>query len=295
MLLLRRCSSPLVAARSRIGGTGVAPLWPAIAQWQLSALSHAFSSSSTTTSAAVRAPSRSTPTALLFTRTSLSPATSSSLRLPPGLSPLPTMQLRCYSPGRNPWQNGNDWKTMAKTGALVVLGTGALVASTSVAFGLIIAGAAGYGVYSLYQRFFGPYRSGFGSSSDPFGGVSSNIDALNDMFGRSASRRQNVDARSPRRGRSAVQDDLDSLVQGMPLVVRGLVKTIFSFVGRAMKSSMERAGELRRRTNEYLQANKRVREQMGDDVSVGGPQQWMESSKWIGTGDWMLPDRILIA
>ncbi|RLN90067.1 hypothetical protein BBJ28_00018379 [Nothophytophthora sp. Chile5] len=190
------------------------------------------------------------------------------------------MQLRCYSPGRNPWQNDNSWKAMAKTGALVVLGTGVLVASTS---------AAGFGVYSLYQRFFGSYRSGFGSSSDPFGGLSSNIDALNERFGRGASRRQNGDARSPGLDRSAVQGDLDSLVQGMPLVVRGLVKTIFSFVGRAMKSSMERAGELRRRTNEYLQANKRVREQMGDDASVGGPQQWMESSKWVGTGTGCFP------
>ncbi|GMF22710.1 unnamed protein product [Phytophthora lilii] len=124
-------------------------------------------------------------------------------------------------------------------------------------------------MYTLYQRFFGPYRSHFRSSGDPFSNVSSNIDALNDMF-----------SRSRRRTKSAVQDDLDSLVQGMPLVVRGFVKTVFSFVGKAMQSSMERAGELRRRTNEYLQANKRVRDQMGSDVSVGGPEQWMESSAW---------------
>jgi hypothetical protein len=136
-----------------------------------------------------------------------------------------------------------------------------------VAFGLIIAGAAGFGVYTLYQRFLGPYRSHFRSARDPFSNVSSNIDALSDMF-----------SRSKRRTKSAVQDDLDSLVQGMPLVVRGFVKTVFSFVGKAMQSSMERAGELRRRTNEYLQANKRVRDQMGDDVSVAGPEQWMESS-----------------
>ncbi|KAJ8524084.1 hypothetical protein ON010_g17033 [Phytophthora cinnamomi] len=84
--------------------------------------------------------------------------------------------------------------------------------------------------------------------------------------------------RSRRRSKSAAQDDLDSLVQGMPLVVRGFVKTVFSFVGKAMQSSMERAGELRRRTNEHLQANKRVRDQMGDNVSVGGPEQWIEST-----------------
>ncbi|KAG6977544.1 hypothetical protein JG688_00000271 [Phytophthora aleatoria] len=167
----------------------------------------------------------------------------------------------------SPWQSGNDWKSTLKTGGLVLLGTGALIASTSLAFGLIIAGAAGFGMYTLYQRFFGPYRSHFRSSSNPFSNVSSNIDALNDMF-----------TRSGRRTKSAVQDDLDSLVQGMPLVVRGLVKTMFSFVGKAMQSSMERAGELRRRTDEYLQANKRVREQMGENVSVGGPEQWMEST-----------------
>ncbi|EGZ17202.1 hypothetical protein PHYSODRAFT_386052, partial [Phytophthora sojae] len=183
-------------------------------------------------------------------------------------SPVVAMQVRrFYLPGRNPWQSGNDWKSTLKTGGLVLLGTGVLVASTSLAFGLIIAGAAGFGVYSLYQRFLGPYRSHFRSSSDPFSSVNSNIDALNDMF-----------TRSRRRSKSAAQDDLDSLVQGMPLVVRGFVKTIFSFVGKAMQSSMERAGELRRRTNEHLQANKRVRDTMGDNVSVGGPEQWIEST-----------------
>lgn len=142
-----------------------------------------------------------------------------------------------------------------------------LLICCAVAFGLVIAGAAGFGVYTLYQRFLGPYRSHFRSSSDPFSNVSSNIDTLNDMF-----------SRSRRRTKSAVQDDLGSLVQGMPLIVRGFVKTVFSFLGKAMQSSMERAGELRRRTNEHLQANKRVRDQMGDNVSVGGPEQWMESS-----------------
>ncbi|RLN55156.1 hypothetical protein BBJ29_003297 [Phytophthora kernoviae] len=177
------------------------------------------------------------------------------------------MQLkRHYSTGRNPWQSDNNWKSTLKTGALVALGTGALIASTSVAFGLIIAGAAGFGLYTLYQKFVGPFRSHF-RSRDPFSGVSSNMDALNEMFGRSR-----------RRSKSTMQDELDSLVQGMPLVVRSLVKTMFSFVGRAMQSSMQRAGELRRRTNEYVQANKRVRDQMGEDVSVGGPEQWMEST-----------------
>ncbi|KAE9016304.1 hypothetical protein PR003_g14033 [Phytophthora rubi] len=185
-------------------------------------------------------------------------------------SPVVALQVRHFHlPGRSPWQSGNDWKSALKTGGLVLLGTGALVASTSLAFGLIIAGAAGFGVYSLYQRFLGPYRSHARSTSDVFwdNSPNSNIDALNDMF-----------TRSQRRSKSAVQEDLDSLVQDMPLVVRGLVKTIFSFVGKAVQSSMEHAGELRRRTNEQLQANKRVRDQMGDDVSVGGPEQWSEST-----------------
>lgn len=46
---------------------------------------------------------------------------------------LSNMQMRCFSSRRNPWsQNGNnDWVTTAKTGALVALGAGVLIASTS--------------------------------------------------------------------------------------------------------------------------------------------------------------------
>ncbi|ETN21337.1 hypothetical protein, variant [Phytophthora nicotianae INRA-310] len=264
--LLRRCTSPLAAARVRACAAPYA---------SMSTLDSPLSTQCASDRAA----------RLHFATRSKSPLASSlpllsrSLTLPinkafgSGHTPAAAIQLkRFYSPGRNPWQNGNDWKSTLKTGGLVLLGTGALIASTSLAFGLAIAGAAGFGMYTLYQRFFGPYRAHFRSSSDPFSNVSSNIDTLNDMF-----------TRSRRRTKSAVQDDLDSLVQGMPLVVRGIVKTMFSFVGKVMQSSMERAGELRRRTNEYLQANKRVREQMGDNVSVGGPEQWMESTV-NGTG-----------
>ncbi|KUF67215.1 hypothetical protein AM587_10014813 [Phytophthora nicotianae] len=264
--LLRRCTSPLAAARVRACAAPYA---------SMSTLDSPLSTQCASDRAA----------RLHFATRSKSPLASSlpllsrSLTLPinkafgSGHTPAAAIQLkRFYSPGRNPWQNGNDWKSTLKTGGLVLLGTGALIASTSLAFGLVIAGAAGFGMYTLYQRFFGPYRAHFRSSSDPFSNVSSNIDTLNDMF-----------TRSRRRTKSAVQDDLDSLVQGMPLVVRGIVKTMFSFVGKVMQSSMERAGELRRRTNEYLQANKRVREQMGDNVSVGGPEQWMESTV-NGTG-----------
>ncbi|KAG2788427.1 hypothetical protein PC129_g898 [Phytophthora cactorum] len=262
--LLRRCASPLAAARVRACAAPYASL-------------SVFSSPLSTHCAPNRTPR---PHFAVYSTSPLassssSPLLSRPLILPVGrafvggkVSPALAIQLkRFYSHGRSPWQSGNDWKSTLKTGGLVLLGTGALIASTSLAFGLIIAGAAGFGMYALYQRFFGPYRSHFRSSSNPFSNVSSNIDVLNDMF-----------TRSRRRTKSAVQDDLDSLVQGMPLVVRRLVKTMFSFVGKAIQSSMERAGELRRRTDEYLQANKRVREQMGENVNVGGPEQWMEST-----------------
>lgn len=125
-------------------------------------------------------------------------------------------------------------------------------------------------MYSLYQKFVRPYRSRFGSSSDPFGDVNTNIDRLKDMFSRDSTA-------NPRRA-SSPSNDLDSLVQGLPFVVRGVVKSIFSLVGSAMQSSMQRAGELRRRVNEQLQASQRIVADMGDDVNVSTPQQWMESS-----------------
>ncbi|TYZ57818.1 hypothetical protein PybrP1_005538 [[Pythium] brassicae (nom. inval.)] len=181
-------------------------------------------------------------------------------------------QLRAFASRRGPWQQ-NDWVDTAKTGGLVLLGVGALVASTSLAFGLIITGAAGYGVYTLYQKVFGPYRSRH--RDDPFSSVSANVDKLSEMFGRKPRSTGSAAASS---SSDMGSRELDALVQGMPLVVRGLVKTIFSFVGGAMKSSMQRAGELRRLTNERVQAHPRVVEQLGSGVSVSTPQQWMEST-----------------
>uniref|UniRef100_K3X8Z3 Uncharacterized protein n=1 Tax=Globisporangium ultimum (strain ATCC 200006 / CBS 805.95 / DAOM BR144) TaxID=431595 RepID=K3X8Z3_GLOUD len=172
------------------------------------------------------------------------------------------MQVCLYSSRRNPWQPNSDWVTTAKTGALVLLG--------AVAFGLIIAGAAGYGVYSLYQKIFGPYRSD--PSRDPFGRVNADIDTLNELFGRQKQQRR------PAGETGLGQRELDSLVQGLPLVVRGLVKTIFSFVGKAIQGSMQRAGELRRLTNEHLQSHPRIVSELGSGISVSTPQQWMEST-----------------
>ncbi|TDH67469.1 hypothetical protein CCR75_004131 [Bremia lactucae] len=174
-------------------------------------------------------------------------------------------QKQFYSRGRNSWQRKSDWKAALKTGGLVLLGTGALVASTSLAFGLILAGAAGYGVYTLYQRLRGPYRS---RSNDVFRNLNSNIDTLNNLLNRSR----------PRTSKAPVQDDLNAFLQSMPFMVRGFVKTVFSFVGKAMQHSIKRAREVKRQTEELLRANKRVCDEMGDDVSVGTPEQWIEST-----------------
>lgn len=139
---------------------------------------------------------------------------------------------------------------------------------------MIIMGAAGYGVYSLYQKVFGPYRSRH-SSGDPFSGVNANIDRLQDLFGRKQPRSSTYARDEPNAMGSR---ELDALVQGLPLVVRGLVKTIFSFVGSSMKLSMQRAGELRRLVNERVQSHPRITSQFGSGASVSTPQQWMESS-----------------
>ncbi|DAZ93688.1 TPA: hypothetical protein N0F65_008196 [Lagenidium giganteum] len=187
--------------------------------------------------------------------------------------------IRFYRGGhRNPWEKG-DLMSKVKTGALVMLGAGALVASTSVAFGLIITAAAGYGIYTLYQKIMGPFRARSGFSNDPFDRVNADIDRLSRMFGNNArgSNHAQYDPYTDHRQASA-KNDVDALVQGLPFVVRGFVKTIFSFVGSAMQNSMKRAGELRRMTNEYVRNHPRVQSQMGGAVEVSTPQQWMESS-----------------
>lgn len=223
---------------------------------------------------------RPAPTRTLYSQLPMVPLVMSKRN---GLSSNSLSLVRCYSGGPR-----RDWVDMAKTGALVVLGTGALVATASgsttpialhaidlglnvlvtvVGFGFIITGAAAYGVYSLYQKFFGPYRS------SPFGGSgSSGFDQMNSIFG---------DQRQPRSSssRHADPNDLESLTQGMPFVVRGLVKTIFSFVGDAMQSSMARAGELRRMTSEYVESHPQVIAALGSSARISTPQQWMESSK----------------
>lgn len=142
----------------------------------------------------------------------------------------------------------------------MVVGTGALLASTSLAIGFFLAGAAGFGVYSLYQRFFGRFRAPIRPSSDP-------LRHLDDVLRR----------RRPRHA-SAVQNEVESLVQGLPMVVRAFVTKVFAFVGKALQSSLETSVELRRQTTEHLRANQRVCDVMGNDVSVGPPVQWIEST-----------------
>ncbi|CAI5737241.1 unnamed protein product [Hyaloperonospora brassicae] len=194
---------------------------------------------------------------------------------------------RFYSAGRHktPWRNDSrDWTAALKTSGLVLLGAGALVASTSLAFGLLIAGAAGFGAYAVYHKLLRLYRSRAPSSSasDPFSSVSSEIDALHDTFFRRSRQR--------RKAETVADSPLSAMVQGLPLVVRGAVKMLLSVVGSAVQSSFERAEELQRQTTELLQANKRVREQMGDDVSVGEPEQWMESTvNGVGRIDAVFP------
>lgn len=129
---------------------------------------------------------------------------------------------------------------------------------------------------------FGPYRSRH--HDNPFSSVSANVDRLSEMFSRNQRSPGSSAASSSSRNDTEPTGsrELDALVQGLPLVVRGLVKTIFSFVGGAMKRSMERAGELRQLTNERIQSHPRVIQQLGRSVSVSTPQQWMESSAYRG-------------
>ncbi|CEG35301.1 uncharacterized protein PHALS_09427 [Plasmopara halstedii] len=175
-------------------------------------------------------------------------------------SSLIILQQSSFSSKRKSWQSSNDWKSKLKTGGLILLGTSALIASTSLAFGVVIIGAAGFGMYTLYKRIFRPFQSENNT-------INSNLDILNDMFNRKR-QRQKVQ----------VSNDLESLVHDMPFLVRGFVKTIFSVLGQTMQNSMARAGEVRRRTNEYLQRNERICEEMGNDVSVGGPETWIETT-----------------
>ena len=45
---------------------------------------------------------------------------------------------RFYFTGKKPWQKDNNWKTTLQTGGLVLLGTGALIASTSCTYLLVL-------------------------------------------------------------------------------------------------------------------------------------------------------------
>ncbi|GLD95434.1 hypothetical protein PINS_up004079 [Pythium insidiosum] len=195
--------------------------------------------------------------------------------------PVTQLQLRMFSRRpRSPWDDVHSqwqiggrragWLDAVKTGALVAIGAGAVVAAASVGFGFIIFGAAGYGIYSLYSRFIAPYRSHGYSSGSSFSSIQDDIDRI---F------RQNKGPRYQASRAPGVEDrDVDALLSGLPLVVRGFAKAAMSLVGSAMKSSMARAGELRRVTNERLQSHPRVVAQFGSGVTVSTPQNWMEST-----------------
>ncbi|TMW62830.1 hypothetical protein Poli38472_005448 [Pythium oligandrum] len=188
-------------------------------------------------------------------------------------SPVYYHQIRSYSQRRIPdWQRGS-WVDTVKTGALLAVGASCALAVASVGFGLIVYGAAGYGVYTLYRKFIAPYRSP-SSSNNPFGSIPSDIDRIfRDSRGR---RDESSRSTSWMNSSNRSSKEIDSLVEGLPFVVRGLVKTVFSFVGRAMQDSMQRAGELRRLATEYAQANPRVVSQLGDRFNISTPQNWAE-------------------
>lgn len=172
--------------------------------------------------------------------------------------------------GRNPWEfnrpRGGDWLGTVKTGALLAVGAGAVVAFASVGFGFMMFTAAGYGAYKLYEKFVAPFRSNT-RHKDPFGAVQDEIDQLF-RKNRTASPRSTTSTTTKSDGNT----DLDSLLEGLPFMVRGIVKTFSGVIGGALQSSMARAGELRRLANEYLRADTRI----GSNVRISTPQNWSE-------------------
>ncbi|KAJ0412898.1 hypothetical protein ATCC90586_002528 [Pythium insidiosum] len=171
------------------------------------------------------------------------------------------------------WQIGGrsgGWMDAVKTGALVAIGAGAVVAAASVGFGFIIFGAAGYGIYSLYNRFIAPYRSHGYSSGSSFSSIQDDIDRI---FRQSKGPRSEAT-----RTHSAEDKDVDALLSGLPFVVRGFARAAMSMIGSSLKSSMARAGELRRIANEHLQSHSRVVSQFGSGVTLSTPQNWMETT-----------------
>jgi hypothetical protein len=124
--LLQRCASP-AAARVRASAAPYA---------SMSVLNSSLSSCSASSRSPRSRLAGQKPSPLAV---SSSPLLFQPLALPLGgalshnrMSPVLAIQARrFYSRGRNPWQSGGDWKSTLKTGGLILLGTGALVASTS--------------------------------------------------------------------------------------------------------------------------------------------------------------------
>jgi hypothetical protein len=184
---------------------------------------------------------------------------------------------------RNPFQ-ANDLMSKVKTGALVLLGTGALVASTSckygnfllhffmiyisifilVAFGFIMTGAAGFGLYNLYQKF----RTRV--FSDVF---RSEPRDLSELY---SSRRRKSQTSS-----YSEKDQLDQLFTDVPVLIRPILRGIFSLAGGAMEQSMERARIMREEINQRLECHPRIAQTVGNDVEVSAPTQWSQSSMFL--------------
>nr|CCA26660.1 conserved hypothetical protein [Albugo laibachii Nc14] len=165
-------------------------------------------------------------------------------------------QIRLYSSGRK-WYESKELVSKLKTGALVVLGTGAVLASTTFAFGFFVLGAFGFGLYSFYRRFFAPSHRN-----------SRDID-LDSIFSATKGTRRSV-----YRQESLMSPFMDN----MPLLVRGLLKGIFGLVGKLAQASMERANDLHDTIYTRMQSNHRIRDRLGDNFRLEAPSEWMETN-----------------
>ncbi|KAL0582956.1 hypothetical protein ABG067_007089 [Albugo candida] len=165
-------------------------------------------------------------------------------------------QIRFYSSGKR-WYESKDLVSKLKTGALVVLGTGAALASTTFAFGFFVLGAFGYGIYSLYRQFF--------ARSDR---RSRDFD-LDSFFS---------GTKDPKKAGNRQSSSISPFTDNMPFLVRGLLKGLFGMVGKLAQASMERANDLHDTIYTRMQSDHRVRDRLGDDFRVEAPSEWFETN-----------------
>jgi len=68
---------------------------------------------------------------------------------------------------------------------------------------------------------------------------------------------------------------------GVPVVLQGLLAGIFGLAGKAFASSWNRLTAVQKVTNEKLQQNRKITDQLGPNVEVSSPQQVIEKCKFI--------------